>query len=53
MKKNWLVRILLLIGYCVPYAFLSINGDATSGVALREKCKIFSHKLQKPLFKRN
>ena len=34
MKKNWLVRILLLIGYCVPYAFLSINGDATSGTML-------------------
>ncbi len=24
-----------------------------ANVALREKCKIFSHKLQKPLFKRN
>ena len=34
MKKNWVIRILLLIGYCVPYAFLSINGDATSGTML-------------------
>ena len=34
MKKNGLVRILLLIGYCVPYALLSINGDATSGTML-------------------
>ena len=34
MKKNWLIRILLLIGYCVPYAFLSINGDATSRTML-------------------
>ena len=34
MKKNWLVRILLLIGYGVPYAFLSINGDATSRTML-------------------
>ncbi len=34
MKKTWLFRILLLIGYCVPYAFLSINGDATSGTII-------------------
>ena len=34
MKKNWFIKILLLIGYCVPYAFLSINGDATSGTML-------------------
>ena len=34
MKKTWLIRILLLIAYCVPYAFLSINGDATSGTML-------------------
>lgn len=25
--KSWAVRILLLLGYCVPYAFLSMNGD--------------------------
>ena len=34
MKKTWLIRILLLIAYCVPYAFLSVNGDATLGTLL-------------------
>lgn len=34
MKKTGLVRILLIIAYCVPYAFLSVNGDATSGTML-------------------
>lgn len=35
MKKNkWLIRAILLIAYCVPYVFLSINGDATSGTML-------------------
>lgn len=34
MKKTWLIRVLLLIAYCVPYAFLAINGDATSGTML-------------------
>ena len=34
MKKTTLVRILLLIAYCVPFAFLSVNGDATSGTML-------------------
>lgn len=34
MKKIWLVRVLLLMAYCVPYTFLAINGDATSGTML-------------------
>ena len=34
MKKTTLIRILLLIAYCVPFAFLSVNGDATSGTLL-------------------
>ena len=33
-KKNWLVRAALLIMYGVPYVFLSINGDATSGTLI-------------------
>ena len=34
MKNQWIIRILLLIAYCVPFAFLSVNGDATSGTML-------------------
>ena len=34
MKKPWIIRALLLIAYCVPFAFLSVNGDATSGTML-------------------
>ena len=34
MKKTWIIRALLLIAYCVPFAFLSVNGDATSGTML-------------------
>lgn len=34
MKKTTLIRILLLIAYCFPFAFLSVNGDATSGTML-------------------
>lgn len=34
MKKAWIVRALLLIAYCIPFAFLSVNGDATSGTML-------------------
>ena len=34
MEKKWLIRILLLLAYCVPYAFLSINGDANSGIMI-------------------
>ena len=31
MKKTWLIRGVLLIAYCVPFAYLSVNGDAASG----------------------
>ena len=34
MKKTWISRALLLIAYCVPFAFLSVNGDATLGTML-------------------
>ena len=34
MIKIWIIRVLLLIGYSVPYAFLAVNGDATSGTML-------------------
>lgn len=34
MKKAWIIRALLLIAYCIPFAFLSVNGDATSGTML-------------------
>lgn len=34
MNKKWIVRIILLIVYCVPFVFLSVNGDATSGTML-------------------
>ena len=34
MKKTWIISALLLIAYCVPFAFLSVNGDATSGTML-------------------
>ena len=34
MKKEWIIRVFLLIAYCVPFAFLSVNGDATSGTIL-------------------
>lgn len=30
MKKDWVIRILLLLGYCIPFAFLSVNGDGAS-----------------------
>lgn len=32
--KNWIIRLLLLIGYCIPYAFLAMNGDASYGTML-------------------
>lgn len=32
--KKWLPRILLLVGYCVPYAFLAMNGDAAQDTVL-------------------
>ena len=34
MKKQWTIRALMLIVYCFPFAFLSVNGDATSGTML-------------------
>lgn len=34
MKKTWMIRALLLIAYCAPFAFLSVNGDAASGTML-------------------
>ena len=34
MKKAWTIRAFLLIAYCIPFAFLSVNGDATSGTML-------------------
>ena len=34
MKKAWVVKILMLITYCAPFAFLAVNGDATSGTLL-------------------
>ena len=35
MKKNsFLLKILLLVAYCVPYSFLAVNGDGTSGTML-------------------
>ena len=34
MKKEWIIRVFLLIAYCVPFVFLSVNGDATSGTIL-------------------
>ena len=34
MEKQWTIRALLLIVYCVPFAFLSVNGDATLGTML-------------------
>lgn len=34
MKKVWIIRVLLLLAYCIPFAFLSVNGDATFGTIL-------------------
>ena len=34
MKNTWIIRALLLIAYCIPFAFLSVNGDAASGTML-------------------
>lgn len=31
MKKDWIIRILLLLGYCIQFAFLSVNGDGAYG----------------------
>ena len=29
--KNVLTRLFLALGYCIPFVFLAMNGDATSG----------------------
>lgn len=35
MKKNsFVLKILLLAAYCVPYSFLAVNGDGTSGTMM-------------------
>lgn len=34
MKKAWFIRALLLIAYCIPFAFLSVNDDVVSGTML-------------------
>ena len=34
MKNTWIIRAFLLMAYCIPFAFLSVNGDATSGTML-------------------
>ena len=32
--KQWIIKILLLAGYSVPYVFLAMNGDAEYGTML-------------------
>lgn len=32
--KKWGIRIVLLLLYCIPFAFLSVNGDAQSRTML-------------------
>ena len=34
MKKTWIWRVCLLIAYCVPFSFLCVNGDASSGTMM-------------------
>ncbi len=34
MKKARIIRAFLLIAYCIPFTFLSVNGDAASGTML-------------------
>ena len=34
LSRKWLIRILLLPAYCVPFAFLCVYGDAVSGTML-------------------
>ena len=34
MKKARIIRTFLLIAYCIPFAFLSVNSDAASGTML-------------------
>ena len=32
--KKWSIRVALLLLYCIPFAFLSVNGDAQSRTML-------------------
>ena len=34
MKKVWIIRALLLLAYCIPFAFFSVNDDAVSETIL-------------------
>ena len=34
MKKVWMIRACLLLAYCIPFAFFSVNGDAVSETML-------------------
>lgn len=34
MKKLFIIKVILLILYCIPFAFLSVNGDANLGTIL-------------------
>lgn len=34
MKRQWMIKVLLLTAYCIPFAFLSVNGDAADGTML-------------------
>ena len=31
MKKLWIIKLMMLFLYCIPFAFLAINSDANSG----------------------
>ena len=33
-KNSFLLKIILLVAYCIPYSFLAVNGDGTSGTML-------------------
>ncbi len=32
--KGWTVKIIMLLAYCVPYAYLAMYGDATYGTMI-------------------
>ncbi len=34
MKNAWMIRLSLLLAYGIPFAFLAVYGDATSGTML-------------------
>ena len=34
MKWDYMKKVLLLTAYCIPFAFLAVNGDAVSGTML-------------------